>query len=386
MTPERWQRIKEVFGAALDRPAGAERAAWLERECGADSGLRAEVESLLAAHEQDDDFLSAPAAQLAARLITGDDASSLQPGQTIASYRILSTLGEGGMGKVYLAQDTFLGRKVALKLLPASFTDDAERVRRFEQEARAASALNHPNILTIHEIGADGPLRFIATEFVEGETLRERLRGGPRPTHEVLDVGIQTAAALAAAHAARVVHRDVKPENLMIRPDGYVKVLDFGLAKPKGDGRSQRDTSDSDSLARALVNTRPGMVMGTCGYMSPEQTRGLEVDERTDIWSLGVVLYEMAAGRAPFEGPTASDVMAAVLNRDPRPLARLSADVPAELERIVMKALAKDREERYQTVKDLGIDLRRLKQRVEFEAELRRARGRDGEGADALAD
>ncbi|HEX5707674.1 MAG TPA: protein kinase [Pyrinomonadaceae bacterium] len=382
MTPERWQRIKEVFNAALERGDGEARRALLDEACGDDSELRAEVESLIAAHESDAEFLSAPAAQMAARMMLADDGgSSLEAGQTVGSYRIVSTLGEGGMGKVYLAQDTLLGRKVALKLLPASFTTDAERVQRFEQEARAASALNHPNILTIYEIGADGPLRFIATEFVEGETLRERLQQGPRPASEVLDLGIQTAAALAAAHAARVVHRDVKPENLMVRPDGYVKVLDFGLAKPKGDGGDGGVTSDSDSLARALVNTRPGMVMGTCGYMSPEQTRGLEVDERTDIWSLGVVLYEMTAGRAPFDGPTASDVMAAVLQRDPVPLAQASADVPAELERIVMKALAKDREERYQTVKDLGIDLRRLKQRVEFETELRRARGREGDAS-----
>ncbi|HEV7893361.1 MAG TPA: protein kinase [Pyrinomonadaceae bacterium] len=371
MTPERWQRIKELFHRAVEMGA-AERGAFLEAECAGDAELRAEVESLVAADARDGDFFGA-AAGVAAQVVEGG--GELEAGRRVGSYRVLGTLGEGGMGKVYLAADERLVRRVALKLLPQSFVVDAERVRRFEQEARAASALNHPNILTIHEIGDDAGLRFIATEFVEGLTLREHLRQGPLRLTEVLELGIQLAAALGAAHAARVVHRDVKPENVMVRPDGYVKVLDFGLAKPaREEAASGLASNDSGERARSLVSTHPGMIMGTVRYMSPEQARGLEVDERTDVWSLGVVLYECVAGRAPFEGPTNSDVLASVLNREPAPLARDASEVPAELERIVTKALAKDREERYQTAKDLGIDLRRLKQRLEFEAEMSRGR------------
>jgi serine/threonine protein kinase/tetratricopeptide (TPR) repeat protein len=374
MNPERWQRIKELFHAALARGAGVERRAFLDGACAGDEAVRAEVESLVAAHEREGDFLEAPAAGLVAEALL-DEGAELEAGSLVSSYRIVGTLGEGGMGKVYLAEDARLGRRVALKLLPASFVEDSERVRRFEQEARAASALNHPNILTIHEIGSDGRLRFIATEFVEGSTLREHLRRrAGMSVGEVLEVGIQIAAALSAAHAARIVHRDIKPENVMLRPDGYVKVLDFGLAKPteQETARGGPKVTGGDSFSKALVDTTPGMVLGTARYMSPEQARGFEIDARTDVWSLGVVLYEMLAGRAPFEGPTNSDVMASVLQREPRPLTERAPGVPAELERIVMKALAKDRDERYQTVKDLLIDLRRLKQRLEFEAELSR--------------
>src|SRR5687768_10575312 len=384
MTPERWRRIKELFNAAAEL-AAAERGAFLDANCADDPEARAEVESLLAAHEREGEFLSAPPARVAAGLL-GDATQGLEPGRRVGSFRVVSTLGEGGMGKVYLAQDERLGRRVALKLLPASFTRDRERVRRFEQEARAASALNHPNILTVYDIGDEDGARYIATEYVEGRTLREHMPGGALPLAEVLEIGVQVAAALSAAHAARVVHRDVKPENLTVRPDGYVKIHDFGLAKPVLAGPAGGDLpaegGDADSFARALVDTHPGMIMGTFAYMSPEQARGLEVDARTDVWSLGVVLYEMAAGAPPFAGPTASDVMAAVLSREPAPLSERADGVPAELERIVTKALAKDREERYQTARDLGLDLRRLKQRLEFEAELRRkAEGGAGAGA-----
>jgi serine/threonine protein kinase/predicted ATPase len=373
MTPERWQRIKKLFHAAAELTPEA-REAFLDASCAGDAGVRAEVESLLAAHEREGEFLPETPARVAAALL-GGERQALEPGSRVGSFRVVGTLGEGGMGKVYLAQDERLGRRVALKLLPASFTRDRERVRRFEQEARAASALNHPNILTVYDIGDDREgARFIATEYVEGETLREHARGRRLPLHEVLDIGVQLSAALSAAHAAGVVHRDVKPENVMVRPDGYVKVLDFGLAKPVNVGLAsgRGEGSDADSFARALVDTNPGMIMGTFAYMSPEQARGLEVDARTDVWSLGVVLYETVAGAPPFEGPTPSDVMAAVLQREPAPLSERADGVPAELERIVTKALAREKEERYQTVKDLGLDLRRLKQRLEFEAELRR--------------
>src|SRR5688500_2473446 len=304
MNQERWKRVKELFHSALERGAGEERRAFLDEACAGDAVTRAEVESLVAAHEREGEFLDAPAVGLVAeRLLDGE--SGLEAGSLVSSYRIVGTLGEGGMGKVYLAEDSRLGRRVALKLLPASFVEDEERVRRFEQEARAASALNHPNILTIHEIGADGHLRFIATEYVEGATLREHLkRRTEMRLGEVLEIGIQIAAALSAAHAARIVHRDIKPENLMLRPHGDVKVLDFGLAKPTEEEETARGggggVTGGDSFSKALVNTRPGMVLGTTGYMSPEQARGFEIDARTDVWSLGVVLYEMLAGRAPF--------------------------------------------------------------------------------------
>src|SRR5256714_11718504 len=263
------------------------------------------------------------------------------------------------MGEVYLAHDTELARTVALKILPAEFITDQKRLQRFFQEARAASALNHPNILTIYEIGQTESSRFIATEFIDGETLRQHLSRSTITITEALDVAIQVASALSAAHAAGIVHRDVKPDNIMLRRDRLVKVLDFGLAKLLED----RTALNPDAPTRLLVNTDSGVVMGTAQYMSPEQARGLEVDARTDIFSLGVVLYEMVAGRTPFEGATQGDVLVSILDREPTPLARFAPDVPAELERIVTKALAKDREARYQTMKDLAIDLRALKQR-----------------------
>ena len=271
------------------------------------------------------------------------------------------------MGEVYLAEDTQLDRTVALKVLPAEIAADQQRMQRFIQEAKAASALNHPNILTIYGIGEADSACFIATEFIAGITLRERLRKERMEITDVLDVGVQVASALSAAHEAGIVHRDIKPENIMLRPDGYVKVLDFGLAKltEKASNRKQTDAS-------TLLETDPGVVMGTIVYMSPEQARGMTVDGRSDVWSLGIVLYEMIAGRPPFQGETKSDVISLILQREPPPLARFAHRVPAELERIVMKALAKDSEERYQGIKDLMIDLRRLKQRMEVDAEIER--------------
>ena len=290
----------------------------------------------------------------------------LTSGTRLGRYEVRTQIGAGGMGEVYLAQDLNLRRSVALKLLPAEYTQDEGRLRRFEQEACAASGLNHPNILTIHEIGAEGEAHFIATEFIDGESLRYRMTRGDMKLREMLDVVIQVAAALTAAHEAGIVHRDIKPENIMVRRDGYVKVLDFGLAK-----LMERRTTDSE--ASTMVNTDPGVVMGTASYMSPEQARGIEVDARTDIWSLGVVIYEMIAGRTPFEGATTGDMLGLILgDRNAPPLARFAGDVPSELERIVTKALTKDREERYQTAKDLLIDLKRLKQQLEVEAEIER--------------
>lgn len=274
------------------------------------------------------------------------------------------------MGEVYLAQDTRLGRLVALKLLPSKFTEDETRMRRFRQEARAVSSLNHPNILTIYEIGEAEGEQFIAMEYVDGVTLRERIAEGRVNMSAVLDISIQIAMALCAAHEAGIVHRDIKPENIMIRRDGYVKVLDFGLAK-LSEGHST--TTDVDAATVPMMETEPGMIIGTYVYMSPEQTRGIPADPRADIWSLGCVLYEMAAGRPPFEGSNRSDMIVSILEREPPPLARYTKDAPGELQRIVTKALTKDREERYQTVKDLLIDLRRLQRELEFEAKLSRS-------------
>ncbi len=286
--------------------------------------------------------------------------------EVISHYRILKKLGEGGMGEVYLAQDIKLDRKVALKLLPMATTGDEDRFRRFQQEAKAASALNHPNILTIYEIGEEDSLHFIATEFIDGVTMREHVWQKRMKPSEVVEIAIQIASALSAAHEAGITHRDIKPENIMLRRDGYVKVLDFGLAK-------LTEQKSSDSEAPTMVRTLPGMVMGTIKYMSPEQARGLEVDARTDIWSLGVVLYEILTGSVPFEGNTASDVIVSVLERQPQPLAQNLPEVPAELDRIINKALRKDKEERYQSIKDMAVDLKSLRRALEFQSELERS-------------
>jgi serine/threonine-protein kinase len=284
------------------------------------------------------------------------------------------------MGEVYLARDVELERTVALKILRADVTLNRQEMRRFMQEARAVSALNHPYILTIYEIGEADGTHFIATEFIDGETLRRRLTQERMKTDEAIEIGTQIASALAAAHQTGIIHRDIKPENIMLRHDGYVKVLDFGIAKLEEQAFEHHHHADLDAPTRPLFTTDEGMVMGTLRYMSPEQTRGLEVDARTDIWSLGVVLYEMFAGRAPFDAPTRSDIIVSILERQPAPLSTLS-DVPPELERIVMKALAKNKEERYQTVKDLGIDLRQLKQRLDVMTEIERARSFDTSAA-----
>src|SRR2546423_7148606 len=297
---------------------------------------------------------------------------SLAPGTKLGRYEIRAKIGEGGMGEVYLAQDMKLDRKVALKILPAEIAGDRNRMNRFVQEAKAASALNHPNIITIHEIDQTDAAHFIAMEFIDGQTLRERLSDAPMKLGEVLDVAIQVSSAFSAAHAGGIVHRDLKPENIMLRRDGIVKVLDFGLAKLTE--QLPPDSIDREAPTRALVKTEPGVVMGTAIYMSPEQARGVQVDSRTDIFSFGVVLYEIVAARLPFDGATSSEVVASILSeKEPQPLARYSREVPAELERIVSKALRKERERRYQTTKDLLLDLQSLKQQLDFEAKLERS-------------
>jgi serine/threonine protein kinase/tetratricopeptide (TPR) repeat protein len=304
---------------------------------------------------------------------------SLEAGAKINQYKIIKRLGGGGMGEVYLAEDTKLRRKVALKLLSPDITKNEDWVLRFEQEARAASSLNHPNIITIYEIGQADDAHFISTEFIEGETLRQHLKQNTVTASDVLDIVIQVTGALVAAHGAGVIHRDIKPENVMLRPDGYVKVVDFGLAKftekPRQSGVSRSDPNAvtepfGNEAANEGVNTNPGMVMGTVSYMSPEQATGNVVDARTDVFSVGVLLYEMLAGRLPFEGKTPNEIIGSIIHKKPRPLVRYAPDIPPELERIVEKSLSKKRDDRYQSLKDMQIDLRRLKRHLELKEEL----------------
>jgi TolB-like protein/Flp pilus assembly protein TadD len=349
MTPERYRQIGELYHAALEVEAD-ERAAFLERTCVGDAELRQKVESLINSNEQAKDFIEVPALAVAAELLA-DDADALT-GQTIGRYCILSLLGAGGMGRVYLAEDTALSRRVALKLLPEHFTNDKNQVQRFRQEALAASALNHPNIVTVYEVGVWRGRDFIATEFVEGVTLRTRMRGRGLPLAAAIDIALQVTGALTAAHAAGIVHRDIKPENIMVRPDGLVKVLDFGIAKYAGPRR--------DRNSESWVKTATGVVIGTTAYMSPEQARGQEVDARADIWSLGVILYEMVARRLPFQGKTPTDRVAAILEREPEPLGKRRG-IPNELEEIINRALVKDKKLRCARAADFAEDLRRLR-------------------------
>src|ERR1051325_127321 len=265
------------------------------------------------------------------RLHYGRREMKIESGTKLGRYEIRSKIGEGGMGEVYLANDTELDRPVAIKVLPGKLAADQQRLQRFIQEAKAASALNHPHILTIYEIGSFGNTRFMASEFIDGETLRAYMRA-PRKLTEILEVAIQTASALATAHAAGIIHRDIKPENIMVRRDGYVKVLDFGLAKLT---ESPAATSDPEAATRAMVNTGAGTVMGTANYMSPEQAKGTQVDARSDIWSLGAVLYEMIAARVPFPGETPTETISLIMLKEPAPVTRFAPDVPGELERII---------------------------------------------------
>jgi eukaryotic-like serine/threonine-protein kinase len=346
MTSDRWEKVAQIFHAVSERPAH-ERAALLDETCAGDEELRREVEELIASDSAAEQ-LENITPHLAAGLLAEDDQQH-RVGCVLGRYRVLSAIGSGGMGEVYLAEDTTLGRKVALKLLPRAFTEHEDRVRRFAQEARAASGLNHPNILTIHEIGqADGE-HFIAMEFVDGETLRQRLQRGRLNLDEALKIGTQAAGALSAAHAAGIVHRDIKPDNIMLRRDGYIKVLDFGLAKLVNHSRPLDHSA-----------TQAGRVMGTVHYMSPEQALGQPLDHRTDIFSLGVVLYELATGARPFEGKTEAAVYDAILNKTPASIIGSQSLVPAELDGIVRRALEKDRALRYPDAAQLRADLTRL--------------------------
>ena len=360
MKPDRWQQVDALFHAAAER-APVDRAAFLADACAGDDSLRREVESLLAADSAAEEMATAKLPAKVAAEMFDNPSARIAAGQLLNQYKILSPLGAGGMGEVFLAEDTRLHRKVALKLLPAQFANDPDRIRRFEQEAHAVSALNHPNIITLFDLGRAGKDYFLATEFIDGQTLRQRLRDSGRlPVIEAIEITLQICQALAAAHEAGIIHRDIKPENVMIRRDGYVKVLDFGLAKVGEHQPVSPDTSQS-SL------TDPGTVMGTASYMSPEQARGQRVDARTDIFSLGIVLYEMLAGRTPFEGANMFEVVAAILDREPAPL----GEVPEELQLIVSKSLRKDRKERYQTVKEMLSALEELRDNLKLQAKWR---------------
>jgi tetratricopeptide (TPR) repeat protein len=357
MTPEQWKKVGRLYHQTLELPTD-QRAAFLRRVCAGDDALRGEVESLLRAADDAGDFIAEPALKDAAGMFATETTSTLHPaldGRTLGHYRIVSRLGAGGMGEIYLARDARLDRRVALKLLPADFTRDEARVRRFIREARAASALNHPNIITIHEIGESEGWHYIATEFIEGSTLRQLIAEGSLTLAETLDIAAQAAQALQAAHAAGIVHRDIKPENIMVRPDGLVKVLDFGLARVVEPDTPDTLTTFATNLTTASgFRTDPGTIMGTVAYMSPEQARGQEVDARSDIFSLGIVLYEMIAGRRPFTGDTINHIVVAILDHDPAPLA---PETPAALQRLVSRALRRNREARWQTIDELLADL-----------------------------
>jgi TolB-like protein/Tfp pilus assembly protein PilF len=365
MEPGRWGRVTDIYHATIARPP-EERASFLGDECHGDESLRKQVEAMVKSHERSGNFIESPAFSVAPELLIHEPTGDLI-GQSIGHYRIESLLGVGGMGEVYLARDELLGRKVALKFLPEHLTAEATQLNRFKSEARTASALNHPNILTVHEIGAEGTRQFIATEFIEGITLRACLARGRMNLHDALEIAVQVASALAAAHETGVVHRDIKPENIMLRPDGYAKVLDFGIAKLT----EQQPGSDSHEIGTTTLQTQPGLLIGTARYMSPEQTRGQAADARSDIWSLGVVIYEMVGGVPPFSGETPSDCIASILTTEPPPLSGVLSDVPVKLQSILQKALRKNRDERYQTIKEMLVDLRNLKGDLEAEGSSR---------------
>src|SRR5437868_6651244 len=368
MTPAQLQTIEEIFYDALEQDSN-NVARFLETACEGDELLRRKVEALLASRQRVGSFIETSAAGIATRIIENGQADLLV-GQTFGHYKISKRIGSGGMGEVYLATDVTAGRKAALKLLPMRFTGDANRLKRFQQEARAVVALNHPNILTVYEIGEDHSTHYIASEMIEGETLRQRLMRGRMELSEAVDVAIQVASALAAAHEAGIVHRDINPGNIMLRPDGYVKVLDFGIAK-LAEQEAPAMVPKDEALLPATTNL--GSILGTVPYMSPEQARGAQVDKGTDIWSLGVVLCEMVTGHTPFIGDTPREVMTSVLEKEPPPLTSYSKQSPAELQEIISKALRKGRTERYQSASEILQALKNLSHNLELKDELERS-------------
>ncbi len=368
MADEKWQKVRELFDSAL-RHKPDERRRFVNEVCGDDKTLLAEVESLLSSHDSAESFMETPAVAEVAHMIE-IEIKKLEAGKRFGYYEIINQIGVGGMGEVYLARDKKLDRKVAIKILNEEFNEDQSHLQRFVSEAKAASALNHPNILTIYEFGEAEDARFIVSEYIEGKTLREIIRESKLTLPQILDISIQITDALSAAHKAHLVHRDIKPENIMVRPDGYVKVLDFGLAKLVEQKNKSILSLEEPTVRQNL--TAKGVILGTVNYMSPEQAKGERVDERTDIFSLGVLVYEMLAGKPPFDGGNAIETMGSILNKEPVPLSRLRPEVPHEVERIINKALRKDREQRYQTAKDFLIDLKDVRQDLEFQNKLER--------------
>jgi len=369
MTPERWQRVEEVLQAALDCPA-PQRPGLLAEICVDDAELQRETTSLLEAHDAAGDFLEDSALEHDAHVLI-DSAEYSRAGAEIGPYKIIERIGSGGMGEVYLARDERLARLVSLKILPTYFVSDAERLRRFQIEARAASALNHANILTVYEVGEADETHFIATEYIDGQTIRDLIAGDRLTLGETFDIVGQLLNGLSAAHAAGIVHRDIKPDNVMRRKDGTVKILDFGIAKLVEDSANDFSTLTS----RATSRTEVGAVLGTIAYISPEQARGLLVDERTDVWSAGVVLYELFAGHRPFSGATNADTIVSILERPPAPLwaGQPGVHALARLQRIISKALSKDVSERYQTAREMLADLETVKGEIAAEPNKRRS-------------
>src|SRR5262252_7154578 len=356
---QRWEQVETLYHAALERPPD-ERAAFLAGACADDSGLLREVEALLRHDGAAGSFMQDNALAVAAQALEPNELSQtapqLFPGQSVGAYKILALLGRGGMGVVYRARDERLRREVAIKVLPASFAHDSDRLRRFEQEAHATSALNHQNILTIYDIGAHEGAPFIVAELLEGEELRTQLESGALPAQRALEYAQQITQGLAAAHEKGIVHRDLKPENLFVTKDGRVKILDFGLAKLRP---PQPGVVESHAPTQRQL-TDPGVVMGTVGYMSPEQVRGQDADSRADIFAFGVILYEMLSGKRPFRGDSSIEMMNAILKEEPAELGETNAKVSPQLEKLVRRCLEKQPERRFQTASDLGFALEAL--------------------------
>lgn len=367
MEIERWQQIQSLFSSALEVDL-SEREGFLQQVCEGDAELIQEVQSLLAAHEQPGSFMEKSAFELGMQMLN-DEQTNLQS-STLGHYKIIKPIGSGGMGEVFLAEDPRLGRKVAIKLLPRSLVEDPSRIYRFQQEARAASSISHPNIAHIYEIGVDAGYHFTSMEFIDGITLRRLMVQRRLELTEALNIALQVGTALVAAHTSGIIHRDIKPENIMIHRDGHIKVLDFGLAKLT----DRMNEHWNATTVIDAVDTQPGMIMGSPAYMSPEQARGLEVDARTDIWSLGIVLYEMVTGWTPFHGSTNMDVLASVLKEEPTPLIEHIDNASPGLGKVLKKMLSKDKDERYLSSSDMIVDLQNLARSLQANSEHKQQR------------
>ena len=372
MKVEKWQKIEELFHVSLDLKE-SERLDFIKEKSAGDDEVFTEVQKLISAHEDSQSFIQNPVANNALEILSSEDAATIifeskknSIGNKIGRFKVIEKIGKGGMGEVYLAHDNSLGRDVAIKILLPEFTADSFRLKRFQLEAKAASALNHPNILTIYEIGETEDFRFIATEFVKGKTLNSYLQTEKISLQKLLKIATQIVSALQTAHEAGIIHRDIKPDNIMVRNDGIAKVLDFGLAK------LLENSNNPQSQIPNPQSTMPGFIMGTPNYMSPEQARGNEIDAQTDIFSFGIVLYEMLSGKLPFSGDTTSDIIASILTKEPKPLSEINSEIPPEVEKIVAKCLQKDKQNRYQTANILLQDLEEFTEDLQAQNRLER--------------